>query len=56
VARIVLHRDAAGEPDRTRLCWEAHLRRANWMVEHGYRRLLTSAKTAKTTHPSDHKR
>jgi len=47
VARIVLHRDAEAEPDRTRLCWEAHLRRANWMVQHGYRGLLTAARTGK---------
>lgn len=53
VARIVLHRDAGDEPDRTRRCWEAHLRRANWMVKHGYRSLLTDAKTARTTRASD---
>ena len=41
VARIVLHRDPASEPERTRLCWEAHLRRAQWMTEHGYRHLLS---------------
>jgi hypothetical protein len=40
VARIVLHRDPAAEPDRSRLCWQAHLRRAKWMTEHGYRHLL----------------
>lgn len=40
VARIVLHRDPAAEPDRTRRCLEAHLRRAKWMTEHGYRKLL----------------
>jgi hypothetical protein len=46
VARIVLHRNPAAEPDRTRLCWEAHLKRAKWMTEHGYRRLLTDARNA----------
>ena len=40
VARIVLHRDPVAEPERSRLCWEAHLRRAKWMTEHGYRHLL----------------
>ncbi len=40
VARIVLHRDPEAEPERSRLCWEAHLRRAKWMTEHGYRHLL----------------
>lgn len=46
VARIVLHRDPAAEPDRTRRCWEAHLKRAHWMVEHGHQRLLESVKQA----------
>ena len=40
VARIVLHRDPVAEPERSRRCWEAHLRRAKWMTEHGTRHLL----------------
>lgn len=28
VARIVLHRDPVAEPERSRRCWEDHLRRA----------------------------
>ncbi|WP_086467028.1 DNA -binding domain-containing protein [Oceanibaculum nanhaiense] len=44
VARIVLHRNPAAEPDRTRHCWEAHLKRAKWMTERGYRQLLTDAR------------
>lgn len=40
VARIVLHRDPVAEQERSRRCWEAHLRRAKWMSEHGYRHLL----------------
>ena len=55
LARIILHRDVAAEPDRARLCWEAHLRRANWMVEHGYRTLLTGARAGKPTRAGDHK-
>jgi hypothetical protein len=43
VAPIVLHRDPIAEPDRTRVCWEAHLRRAKWMAAHGYRHLLDGA-------------
>lgn len=46
VARIVLHRNPKAEPDRTRRCWEVHLRRAKRMTEHGYRRLLTAARDA----------
>jgi hypothetical protein len=42
VARIVLHRDPDAEPDRSRRCWDAHLKRARWMTEHGYRHLLDS--------------
>ena len=36
VARIVLHRDPGAEPDRTRRCWEEHLKRAKWTTESGY--------------------
>jgi hypothetical protein len=43
VARIVLKRDPAAEPDRARRCWLAHLGRARWMTEHGYRHLLDDA-------------
>lgn len=46
VARIVLHRDPTAEPDRTRRCWEEHLKRAKWMTESGYRRLLADARDA----------
>ncbi len=41
VAQIVLHRDPVAEPERTRHCWEDHLRRAKWMTESGYRKILT---------------
>ena len=40
VSRIVLHRDPDAEPERTRQCWESHIKRAKWMAEHGYRHLL----------------
>lgn len=43
VARIVLHRDPEAEPERTRRCWEAHRRRADWMTRQGYRKLLDDA-------------
>ena len=43
VARIVLHRDARSESDRTRRCWEDHLARARWMTAKGYRKLLEQA-------------
>lgn len=46
VARIVLHRDPKAEPDRTRHCWEEHLKRAKWMTGHGYRQLLIAARDA----------
>jgi hypothetical protein len=44
VARIVLHRNPAAEPDRTRRCWEKHLKRARWMTESGYRKLLLDSR------------
>lgn len=40
VASIVLRRDPTVDPARTQRCWEAHLRRAKWMTERGYRQLL----------------
>ena len=40
VARIVLHIDAAQEPDRARRAFESHLARAKWAAHHGYRHLL----------------
>ncbi len=43
-ARIVLHRDSDVEPDRAWRCWEAHLKRAKWITEHGYRQLLAGAR------------
>lgn len=43
VAWIVLHRDPAADEARTRLCWESHLARAQWMTKHGYRRILEQA-------------
>ncbi len=43
VARIVLHRDPAADPARTRRCWETHLARARWMTKIGYRRILEQA-------------
>jgi hypothetical protein len=49
VARIVLHRNPAAEPDRTRRCWEEHLRRAKWMTESGYRQLLLDARDTATS-------
>jgi hypothetical protein len=44
VASLVLHRDPAKHTDRTRRCWETHLKRAKWMTETGYRELLVDAR------------
>lgn len=40
VARILLGLDTAGNPDASRRVYEAHLARARWMSDHGYRALL----------------
>lgn len=42
VAQIVLGMDAAREPERARIAWESHLKRARWLTEHGYRDLVRS--------------
>lgn len=43
VARIVLHRDPASDPERSHRCWESHLARAQWLSSAGYRRILEQA-------------
>ncbi|MBN9505382.1 MAG: DUF2285 domain-containing protein [Altererythrobacter sp.] len=40
VALILFGLDAAAEPDRARAVHDAHLARARWMTETGYRDLL----------------
>ncbi|MEF2074380.1 DNA -binding domain-containing protein [Consotaella aegiceratis] len=42
VARIVLHRNPVAEPQRSRRCWEDHLRRARWMTKTGYWKILAN--------------
>ncbi|TPL46397.1 DUF2285 domain-containing protein [Mesorhizobium sp. B2-4-6] len=42
VAKIVLHRDPAAEPERTRRCWEDYLKRTHWMTHTVYRRILAN--------------
>jgi len=39
-ARILFGLDAAIDPVRSRKVHDAHLARAQWMTEHGYRELL----------------
>lgn len=38
--RILFDLDAAIDPERSRKVHDAHLARAQWMSEHGYRELL----------------
>ena len=40
MARIIFGVDPVKEPARARRMVASHLRRARWMTEHGYRRLL----------------
>jgi Uncharacterized conserved protein (DUF2285) len=42
VATLVLGLDAAMDPDRAKAIWSAHLARAIWMRDHGYRDYLAS--------------
>jgi hypothetical protein len=39
-ALLILHRDAGADEAIARRCWDTHLRRAEWMTQSGYRRLL----------------
>jgi hypothetical protein len=43
VARIVFKVDPDQEPGRAKRMYEAHLARARWMTEQGYRHLLVEA-------------
>lgn len=40
MARTILGIDPLTDPDRARRALASHLRRARWMTEHGYRRLI----------------
>ena len=40
VAKIVLALDVAGDPERARRVYDAHLERARWMTKTGYHDLL----------------
>ncbi|WP_312808459.1 DNA -binding domain-containing protein [Agrobacterium cavarae] len=53
VARIVLRRDPLAETARTRICWESHLARAQWMTKIGYRRILEQAVEEARSTPRD---
>jgi hypothetical protein len=44
VSRIVLHRNPDADSDRTHRCWETHLKRAQWVVEHTASHLTRSKK------------
>lgn len=44
VARIVLHVDPAADPGRSWRIYETHLRRAQWLAEHGHAGLLDAAR------------
>ncbi|WP_319498719.1 DNA -binding domain-containing protein [uncultured Cohaesibacter sp.] len=46
VARIVLHRDAADDTERSYRCWKSHLDRAQWLSKTGYKTILTQAANA----------
>jgi len=43
VVKIIFGLDPIQEPDRARIVYDAHLARARWMTEAGYRHLLRSA-------------
>lgn len=43
IVQIALDRDPDVEPHCARRCWEAHLKRARWLTEKGFRHLLDAA-------------
>ena len=40
ICKVLFEIDADLEPERARLCFETHRKRAQWMTEKGYRLLL----------------
>jgi hypothetical protein len=42
-ALLVLRIDPIREPTRARHAWESHLTRANWLLHHGYRHLISGS-------------
>lgn len=44
VARLVLRQDTRRDPVHARCVYEAHLARARWMTETGYRDLITGGR------------
>lgn len=40
VMSVLFYLDPKDDPKRARLIYDAHLARARWMTEHGYRELL----------------
>ncbi len=43
VVQVLFALDPAQDPERCRQVYEAHLARAQWMTQHGYRELLCQA-------------
>ncbi|WP_119307023.1 DNA -binding domain-containing protein [Cohaesibacter haloalkalitolerans] len=43
VARVVLHRDASIDDERSYRCWKSHLDRAQWLSKIGYTTILRQA-------------
>jgi hypothetical protein len=43
VAELVFGLDPEAAPDHAQMIHDSHLRRARWMTEHGYRKLLVKA-------------
>lgn len=41
---VIFGIDPTDEPDRAKLVHDSHLTRARWMIEHGYRHLLSGAR------------
>jgi hypothetical protein len=42
-AQVVFGLDPAQEPDRAKRIYQAHLARAHWMTENGYRDLIRAS-------------
>lgn len=45
VCRLLFERDPDRDPTRCRRMFDAHLTRARWMTEHGYRQLAAETPT-----------
>lgn len=52
VAQLLLHRDPDAAPERAWQCWTSHLKRAQWIAQSCYHKLLEDAEPGRAAQSS----